>query len=121
MAIVHTEPVYHSDWLKKWIDHGQSFEEVTIKAGAGKLYTGSVLKKVTGKYEMATAGDDFAGFLYGDVDASGVDDVAAVVVNWGLEITTHYLTWDDSFTTQELKDALLAQLEAQRIKIRGDV
>jgi len=128
MVKVYTEPGQHRDWLQHTMDSELTFKQVFVKAGAGKLTTGTVLKKAGDTYEPAQAGDTFAGILYDKmVDASTAEadegkNQRTVIVKWGAAIIKSGLVWHESVDTDDKKMAIIGALEdSHQIRIAGEV
>lgn len=125
MTITATYPKRSFDWLKHETDQAISRDVVTIKAGAGKLETGTVLGKITatGKYVpcdlAAEDGSEVPAVLLKDyTDASGSADVKAVAIVGFAEVVMAELTFDASFDTLTKKRTAMATLAAKHIKSR---
>lgn len=124
-AVTSTYPRLAADWLKHETDRQIGRDNAIVKAGAGKLVTGTVMGQITATKKWvpvdlaASDGSQTAkGILIDYVDASGASDVKGVVLVGNAEVVLPYLTWHASFDTLLKKQTAMALLAAQGIKTR---
>jgi len=118
MAVVN-QGRYPSDVLKDEATNDYSRETVTIETGNGVLDIGTVIgiKTSNGKWSVATASgatglEQCRGVLLEMIDATSADKKAVIIRRGKGKVNSNALIFGATFTTQALRDAGAAQLEA---------
>lgn len=121
-----TEGQYAGEFILAESPGAISRDTVTVTVPAAtKMAPGTVLGQLsaTGKYvpydDAETDGrEDAAGVLYGELDNSASEsaaDVSGVIINWGAEVRSSDLVWEDGVD----ETAGAADLAALGVKARS--